>query len=619
MARIPTVEGRSITEDPLRGKQQLSAPAQPRTPMPSGNLPQARTQIDLVNSTYDGNPAVLNGLARATEQASKAVMVIVDRGDKVQSDQAYTNLMRRYLDFEAEQRKVHSGERAPGFAAAVDNWWHSESAKVFEQLSPGAREKLAPIIANQALRSYGSALTHESNELLRAETNAFNASVAVDIESALRGDPAEIPGTVAVIKARVQDYGTSRGWSPDQVQESTRAFTSILHKGMVDQLMDSRDLRSATAYLDRHGGEMDAMQERAARASLKEQKRQENVAAQVHRLSQMPRDKAFEAARRLPADMQDAVAGGIARVFREQDQVKAYYDKQAVDMLQERAATLMEQGEPLTPGSFSAAEWDSIPPEWRMRVMDMAGELSAQEHAVRAATSVAEVDQLAAFNPDAFLDIDFSQVVPALVTGHDDNGVPIPEPLYLDTQQRAKYAELQSDMRNDTPGFRSGYSTTVNQIAKANGMDAEEQAQFNLRMREKVALYKEATGKKALSDADLKEIAFTVLLQSKTGRFGWSKSSIYDVETPAGARNFIDNIQVPPHEVARIRAEHKGRTGEYPTDAQVQQEYLLDNVLLNPAEIPTPYFQPGVAGVRHILGLDEPAPEPTRRRGQGAK
>jgi len=76
-------------------------------------------------------------------------------------------------------------------------------------------------------------------------------------------------------------------------------------------------------------------------------------------------------------------------------------------------------------------------------------------------------------------------------------------------------------------------------------------------------------------------------------------------ETPADARKFVDNIQVPPHEVARIRAQYKDEFGEYPTDEHVRQEYLTQNVLLNPDRIPTPYFQPGVAGVRHILGLDE--------------
>lgn len=558
--RVPTVNGPSVADDPLRPAFQRSS----ASPALLGN-------------------AQLQQAGRVMEEVGAQIQ---ERADADELMRAETAIKGEYLKWEGEA-KQRRGQQAWGVAKDAGDWWDQQSGKASEGLTSGRAKKLfAQEVARQKALSVGAFSAHEAGQRRASLDESAQASIVGSINmAAANPNDAALQATVkGDILRRNEMRAKLNGWSSEMADAKRMEYLTNYHKQVIQGLV--RDTpEAAEAYFNANKAEIEGSQHAEVGAFAQK--------ATATRIGEAAAAAAWQQIG--PKGDRDPVQLDLLeQAIRDRTDIGDEAKKTAISALKERATAFKdarrERDEALE-ASVNMAVMDGagagqvrrMPEFMRMdgekqrRIMDfienraLRREQQAAARESRAASAEAREQSrlnrqgmaayLAYSNPDTLIGMTEAQIANLLPTLGNEHTKHLME----QRRQLAANPQKLAEARMDEDDFK--------QVAQEMGLrpfaaktEEEKAALGSLKYRvEQLISATQQGGKKALSRTEKLEMMRSELARTVTVD-GWFSNS--EVPVIALKPEQIKDVVVPADDRREIAAQMQQMARQYPNDSR---------------------------------------------------
>ena len=238
MPRVPTYDGPQVRTQALQGGfQQGAGSAAPFGAVAGQQLQQ---------------------LGQSAQNAGEAFDRIALRKEQDDAFRVETAVKAEWLQFEQNLRRTRQGRNAEGLTAEAEAWWEEAKTRHAANLSPRAQQLVNRSLGQARLSGISALSRYQDQELERSADQSTAAAIGVEIQRAATvGDPAEADVARRVINDHLAAMGARKGWSAEEYQVESLRYTDMLHKRMIDNLVDANP-EAALAYFEANREEIDA-------------------------------------------------------------------------------------------------------------------------------------------------------------------------------------------------------------------------------------------------------------------------------------------------------------------------------------------------------------------------
>src|SRR6185369_7860190 len=233
MPQLPTVEGPSVGLAPLPGVRQVASPA-----AGAGAMLQADRLNQISRQVAD----------YAQQQQTKRDLDAVFRAETARN----TDYLQQEQDELGKQ-----GNDASGATQRMHEWWQTSTPKYEDGLTErqlfAFRRSTAPVMQG----SLQTMARHEHTQTNVALSESAQAKIATAIDAAT-ADPSDlrVENSRKDITEAVGLAGNAQGWAPEVRDQKLAGALTLMHRGVVMQLLDSEQPDQAKAYFDTHKDEI---------------------------------------------------------------------------------------------------------------------------------------------------------------------------------------------------------------------------------------------------------------------------------------------------------------------------------------------------------------------------
>jgi hypothetical protein len=218
----------------------------PTAPIGSALVPEATPQaaaFGVPGGGVDVAGPVKSVLEPIAQRANQVAVLDADN----QLAQAHTDIEQRALQMQGANVLSAWDQASGDFEKSVGNIESTLS-------SPLQKAAFRRIAMERQQSLYTTVQRHMDQEFQRHDDDVTRAALAQRMDSALANyqDPTAVEDAIAQTRAILTEKGKSAGWGPEIAAQQIADQTSKMHVGVIGQMLDARQDRSAQQYFDKN-------------------------------------------------------------------------------------------------------------------------------------------------------------------------------------------------------------------------------------------------------------------------------------------------------------------------------------------------------------------------------